>query len=338
MKKKFSIAIGIVTLLVLIISLAGCSLFGSNTDSLANSNGGSSASTGSGTTYSVTKAELEDALTKYRQIAETLSERVDTLEEAVRDAVGQSKANIGAYAVTYVDSVMSLSCMEAQYNLGCQGTGFIISEDGYVITNNHVVYYEETVYDTSNIQRSIWGSFYGTKKVSGVYSSITAAFDASSKYYMNGTLYTLEFVYRDAAYDLALCKLVEKVPVGSAWSAIPFYEGNVTRGDELLVLGNAYGFGLSATSGLVSATGKTFTDYPKLTFIQTDAAINGGNSGGPAINIYGGLIGVVNSKFVSSEIENMGFAIELSKLKTFITDAHNEKSVTVSYKTVGRAS
>ena len=120
--------------------------------------------------------------------------------------------------------------------------------------------------------------------------------------------------------------------------AIPFFDGDVVRGDELLVLGNARGFGYSATSGLVSATGKTFSDTPQLTFIQTDAAIN----------IYGGLVGVVNSKFVSviknyyysseiEDVEGMGFAIELSKVKEFLNEAQSSQNITVSYKTVSAA-
>ena len=326
-------------------AFAGCSLFANTANNLANSggstssgsssNGTTSDTTNNTTTYNnVTKAELEAALTKYREIAETLSTRVSDLEEAVRQSISVSKANIGAYAVNYVDSVMSISCLESTYNLGCQGTGFIITADGYVITNNHVIYYEETVYDTENIRHNWYGYSYGTKKVTGVYSSITGFFDTTSQYYNEGNGFALEFVYRDPAYDLALCKIVETVPVGTSWKAIPFYDGDVVRGDELLILGNAQGFGLSATSGLVSATGKTFTDYPKLTFIQTDAAINGGNSGGPAINIYGGLIGVVNSKFVSTNIENMGFAIELNKLKEFLTAAETNKEISVNYTTI----
>ena len=339
---KKSIVTMIAILLVLTtLAFAGCSLLENTTNNLANS-GGSDAtgSTTGGSTNTVTnytnvsKADLEEALTKYREIAETLSDRVSDLEEAVRQSVTATKANIGAYAVTYVDSVMSLTCVESQYNLGCQGTGFVITADGYVITNNHVVYYSETVYDTENIRRDWFGYSYGTKTVSGVYSSITGCFDTTSQFYNDGNGFTLQFVYRDPAYDLALCKIVESVPVGTEWKAIPFYDGDVVRGDEVLLLGNARGFGLSATSGLVSATGKTFSDYPKLTFIQTDAAINGGNSGGPAINIYGGLIGVVNSKFVRSDVENMGFAIELSKLKEFITAAETNQQITVAYKTV----
>ncbi|MBQ7712639.1 MAG: trypsin-like peptidase domain-containing protein [Clostridia bacterium] len=348
MRKRIIIVIAALLVLTT-LAFAGCSLFTNTANNLANSGGSTSSGSSSNgttsdttsnttnntTTYNnVTKAELEAALTKYREIAETLSTRVSDLEEAVRQSISVSKANIGAYAVNYVDSVMSISCLESAYNLGCQGTGFIITADGYVITNNHVIYYEETVYDTENIHRGVFGYSYGTKKVTGVYSSITGFFDTTSQYYNEGNGFTLEFVYRDPAYDLALCKIVEAVPVGTSWKSIPFYDGDVVRGDELLVLGNAQGFGLSATSGLVSATGKTFTDYPKLTFIQTDAAINGGNSGGPAINIYGGLIGVVNSKFVSTNIENMGFAIERNKLKEFLTAAETNKEITVSYTTV----
>ena len=340
MKRKIIIVIAAILILTT-LAFAGCSLLENTANNLANSGGsGTTGSTTAGSATNVTnytnvsKSDLEEALTKYREIAETLSTRVADLEEAVRQSISVSKANIGAYAVSYVDSVMSISCLESQYQIGCQGTGFVITADGYVVTNNHVIYYEETVYDTENVRRDWFGYSYGTKVVSGVYSSITGFFDSTSQYYNENTGYTLEFVYRDPAYDLALCKIVEAVPVGTSWKAIPFYDGEVVRGDELLILGNAQGFGLSATSGLVSATNKTFTDYPKLTFIQTDAAINGGNSGGPAINIYGGLIGVVNSKFVSTNIENMGFAIELTKLKEFLTAAETNKQITVSYTTV----
>ena len=337
-----------ILLVLTTLAFAECSLLGNTTNNLANSGGSDTkGSTTGGSTNTVTnytnvsKADLEEALTKYREIAETLSDRVSDLEEAVRQSISVSKANIGAYAVNYVDSVICMLCVDDRYisaetngTLGCQGTGFIITEDGYVVTNNHVISYENEVVWDGTPRLTPWGYIGSQKLVSGEYQSITGGFDSTSKYYNGGKQYTLEFVYRDPAYDLALCKIVEEVPVGTSWKAIPFYDGDIVRGDELLILGNAQGFGLSATSGLVSATGKTFTDYPKLTFIQTDAAINGGNSGGPAINIYGGLIGVVNSKFVSTNIENMGFAIELSKLKEFITAAETNQQITVRYKTI----
>ena len=339
MKKRLTICIALL-LLVTMLCLAGCSLFGDSVDDLANSAEKSSSGTKNVTTYNdLSKTELEEALTKYREIAESLSSRVSDLEEAVKQTISAAETNIGAYAVTYVDSVMSLTCSSpTNSELGSlSGTGFIITEDGYVITNNHVVCYE--VADRTKPIRLYgdWGPIIGYEPKTGVYSSISAEFDSTSKYYQDGKVYALEFIYRDPSYDLALCKMVESVPAGTgtSWKAIPFYESDVVRGNEVLVLGNAYGFGLSATSGLVSATQKSFNDdYPNLTFIQTDAAINGGNSGGPAINIYGGLIGVVNSKLVSTNIENMGFAIELDKVKAFITAAETAKEITVSYKTI----
>ena len=342
MKKKSIVLIAILAVLVLVVGLAGCSLIGSTTDQIANTVNGD-AQTTTVTTYSnMSKDDLEAALTKYREIAETLSERMTDLEELVRQSVSSSQTDIGAYAVTMVDSMLNLTCMESSYNVGCQGTGFIITEDGYVITNNHVVYYETTISET--VQNG-WFITQRQVPISGEYSSITGVFDKQSKYYNNETTYHLELIYRDASCDLALCKLVESPIVGDAWSAIPFYDGTVLRGDQVLVLGNARGQGLSATQGIVSMTGKTFSDYPNLTFIQTDAAINGGNSGGPAINIYGGLIGVVNSKFVSvikqsyfaseiEDVEGMGFAIELDKVKAFIAAAQTNKSITVTYKTI----
>jgi len=348
MKKKFLITISVLLVLVL-VGLAGCSLLGSSTDDIANSATESSGTTNNVTTYTnVSKDDLEEALTKYREIAETLSERVTNLEEVVRQSVTASKANIGAYAVTYVDSVMSLQCVDERYvvdastnaKLSCQGTGFVITEDGYVITNNHVVVYEKSeVIDFSREVRDFFTglTYYRTKYVSGEYPTITGVFDSTSTYYSNGKSYSLQLIYRDPAYDLALCKLVEDAPVGTTWKSVPFYSGDYARGDELLVLGNARGDGLSATSGIISATGRMFADSPQLSFIQTDAAINGGNSGGPAINIYGGLIGVVNSKFVNTNIENMGFAIELRKVKEFIAAAQSEAKVTVSYKTIKAA-
>ena len=346
---KKSIVIGIVALLILsIICFSGCGLIGgTSTDDLANSNGGTNTQTV--TTYKdLTKEDLEKELTLYREMLESMSTRTADLEEATRQSIVAAKSNIGAYATIYVNSVVNITCNEPNNSSvsGCQGTGFIITEDGYLLTNNHVVSYEtqEINYDDFRGYNFFGQKTYGYKTVTHTYSSVVVNFDAASDYTSEVT-FQLDVIYRDPAYDLALCKIVGSVPVGSHWTAIPFYEGEVARGNELLVLGNARGFGYSATAGLVSATGKTFSDTPQLTFIQTDAAINGGNSGGPAINIYGGLIGVVNSKFVSvikssyfsseiEDVEGMGFAIELSKVKEFLSAAQTSASVTVSYKTV----
>ena len=345
MKKRILIVIAVLVV-VTMLGLTGCSLlYGNSTDNLANSD----KETKTIVTYTdVSEEMLESSLTEYREIAASLVDRIAALESTTRESIVSANANIGGYATLYVDSVLNITCEETTKSnvSGCQGTGFIITEDGYVLTNNHVVSYEVEEYNYDDFRGYNWigQKVYGTKIVTYTYSKITADFDKASIYPDEAT-YTLEVVYRDPAYDLALCKIVESPAVGEHWKAIPFYEGDVVRGNSLVVLGNARGFGYSATVGVVSATGKTFTDSPQLTFIQTDAAINGGNSGGPAINIYGGLVGVVNSKFVSvirsnyfsseiEDVEGMGFAIELAKVKEFLTAAQTASSVTVSYKTV----
>ena len=337
MKKSKMLAIALVLMLI-IVAMTGCTFVtttnGTNTNTEPETV----------TTYEdLSQDQLEEELTKYRAIAESLSEQVADLRATVAESIVAAKTNIGGYATVYVDSVVNITCKTGQS--GCQGTGFIISEDGYLLTNNHVVSYEATETDYDNVIGQRWGQIvYGTKTVYYTYSSIKASFDEKSTY-TSADSFSLEVIYRDPAYDLALCKFVGNPPVGEHWTAIPFYEGEVVRGNELLVLGNARGYGYSATAGLVSATGKTFSDTPSLTFIQTDAAINGGNSGGPAINIYGGLVGVVNSKFVSviknyyfsseiEDVEGMGFAIELSKVKEFLAAAQASSGASVTYKTV----
>jgi len=351
MKKKLIVVIAIL-LVVTTFAVAGCSLF-SNTNDLANTSSSTSTNTGTKTTSTdMSKAELESMLAQYRELADSLSGKVTELEELLKEATSSGETNIGAYASLYTDCLLNLTCTEGRSSV--QGTGFIISKDGYLLTNNHVVTYEAQVEDTDNVvgTRTYYNRYtgelieqpvYGTKIVYYIYSKVVGVFDSeSANYYADGKQYAIEVLYADAEYDLALCKISDASV--TEWKAIPFYDGDTVRGSELLVLGNARGFGLSATSGLVSATGKTFSDYPKLTFIQTDAAINGGNSGGPAINAFGGLVGVVNSKFVSvikssyftseiEDVEGMGFAIELTKVKEFIKAAEESKGVTVAYTT-----
>ena len=351
MKKKLIVVIAIL-LVVTTFAVAGCSLF-SNTNDLANTSSSTSTNTGTKTTSTdMSKAELESMLAQYRELADSLSGKVTELEELLKEATSSGETNIGAYASLYTDCLLNLTCTETEKSnvSGCQGTGFIISTDGYLLTNNHVVSYSVTEYDRNKPVYDRWGRLYGyeTKTVNYIYSDVVGAFDSeSANYYADGKQYAIEVLYADAEYDLALCKISDASV--SEWKAIPFYDGETVRGSELLVLGNARGFGLSATSGLVSATGKTFSDYPKLTFIQTDAAINGGNSGGPAINAFGGLVGVVNSKFVSvikssyftseiEDVEGMGFAIELTKVKEFIKAAEESKGVTVAYATTAAGS
>ncbi len=105
--------------------------------------------------------------------------------------------------------------------------------------------------------------------------------------------------------------------------------GTLKVGEPVVAIGNAYGYGLSVTSGIVSAlnrevsvtsNGQTITNR----LIQTDAAINPGNSGGALLNSRGELIGINSVKFISEEVEGMGYAIPISDVETIIGDLMNK--------------
>ncbi|WP_229860102.1 trypsin-like peptidase domain-containing protein [Candidatus Sulfurimonas baltica] len=142
------------------------------------------------------------------------------------------------------------------------GSGVIISKDGYIITNNHVV-------DGSDI---IKVSIAGDKKE-----------------------YEAQLIGKDEKSDLAIIKIEAK-----DLNAVTFYNSDKVKvGDIVFALGNPFGVGETITQGIVSATGRSgvgIVEYED--FIQTDASINPGNSGGALINSAGHLIGI-NSAIIS---------------------------------------
>ena len=100
-------------------------------------------------------------------------------------------------------------------------------------------------------------------------------------------------------------------------------------GEPVVAIGNAYGYGLSVTSGIVSALNREVSveaDGMTITnrLIQTDAAINPGNSGGALLNSKGELIGINSVKFISEDVEGMGYAIPISDVETIIGDLMNK--------------
>ncbi|MDE7303441.1 MAG: trypsin-like peptidase domain-containing protein [Oscillospiraceae bacterium] len=192
------------------------------------------------------------------------------------------------------------------------GTGIVLSSDGYIITNWHVI---ETSYET---YQSSGGnpfdnpfSFFG-----GGYDIVTKTEKASevTVTLSDGSEHKATVVGSDENTDLALLKI-------DADGLIPAVLGNsddLKLGEKALTLGYPLGLGLSASGGMVSgldkeinselSNGKTVT----MTLIQTDASINPGNSGGPLLNSKGEVIGITSSKIASSSIEGIGFAIPIS--------------------------
>jgi serine protease Do len=153
------------------------------------------------------------------------------------------------------------------------GSGFIIDPSGLVVTNNHVIANAEQI-------------------------TVTLSDD---------TTLQAEVIGRDAVTDLALLKVEPKAPLtAAAWG-----DSNKTKvGDWVLAIGNPFGLGGTVTSGIISATARDIHSSPYDDFLQTDASINRGNSGGPMFNLAGEVIGINTAIFSPSGGSiGIGFAI-----------------------------
>ncbi|MBB3947163.1 serine protease Do [Rhizobium skierniewicense] len=165
-----------------------------------------------------------------------------------------------------------------------QGSGFFISEDGYIVTNNHVV-------------------------------------DDGSAYTIvmnDGTELDAKLVGRDSRTDLA----VLKVDVNRKFTYVQFADDSKIRvGDWVVAVGNPFGLGGTVTSGIISARGRDIGSGPYDDYLQIDAAVNRGNSGGPAFNLNGEVIGI-NTAIFSPSGGNVGiaFAIPASVARDVIQD------------------
>ena len=162
-------------------------------------------------------------------------------------------------------------------NTAIMGSGIIISDDGYIITNLHVVAGRE---------------------------NISVELD-------DGQTKIAKLIGFDQRSDLAVIKILSSEKLESIkWAD----SKNVQAGDEVIAIGNAFGLGKTFTSGIVSATGRDYGN-PYLELIQTDAAINPGNSGGALLNHKGNLIGM-NTKIFSKtgSYAGIGFALPSNKM------------------------
>ncbi len=183
------------------------------------------------------------------------------------------------------------------------GTGIIISPDGYIVTNAHVV--------TENAD----GRHSLAEQVTAVLSDKTE--------------YTAEIVGADRRTDLAVLKINaegRKLPCAEFGDSTELIEGELA-----VAIGNPLGFELygSVTSGIISALNRTITiDVYEMNLIQTDAAINPGNSGGPLLNSGGQVIGINSSKIISDYAEGLGFAIPITSAKPIIDDLMQNGYVT----------
>ncbi len=217
---------------------------------------------------------------------------------------GQTQASQTVYLPTYsedamtapeifqkgVPSVVSITTMVQSYGqIGTgSGTGIIMSSDGYILTNNHVVDGAQSIEVTLNDGRSFEGTVVGTDENTDI------------------------AVIHIEATDLTAAEFGDS--------------SSLVTGEPVYVIGNPLGtqFAETMTDGIVSAPSREVTiDNYVMNLIQTNAAINPGNSGGPMFNSQGQVVGVVNAKIMQSnanDVEGIGFAIPIETALTVAND------------------
>jgi serine protease Do len=171
-----------------------------------------------------------------------------------------------------------------------QGSGFFISRDGYAVTNNHVVQNAENVQVTTD----------------------------------DGKTYSAKVIGTDSRSDLALIKID-----GTDFPFVKLADASPRVGDWVIAVGNPFGLGGTVTAGIVSARGRDIGAGPYDDFIQIDAPVNKGNSGGPTFDVDGNVIGVNTAIFSpSGGSVGIAFAIPADTVKSVVAQLRDKGSVT----------
>lgn len=271
---------------------------------------------------------------QYRNaIDETLSEKdivEDITDQALQEALEKLNYAVGQVADKYCSASVARLYMytDSSSNYGV-ASGFLVTDTDstgttqrYLLTNAHCARYAAK----TRVGGMGFGSRYTYSWAS--YKSIVAIFDGEA------TQYNVEIVaygaYDDSESgltaendqaDIAILRIKGTQPSNEAHPSLQIATTDVRRGDPVALIGNPEGIGEknSITSGSVSQPDITLSSWGAGTFIMTDAAVNGGNSGGPMVNILGKVVGIVESKLADDTIDNMGFALSADTIREFVT-------------------
>ena len=174
------------------------------------------------------------------------------------------------------------------------GSGIIYSEDGYIITNYHVIENATSVMITLS----------------------------------DGTEYDARIIGSDASSDLAVLKVeAENLPEAELGDS-----SSLQIGELVVAIGNPLGYENTVTDGIVSGLNRQLTDYiDSATLIQTNATINSGNSGGALVNSKGKVVGINSAKLVASNAEGMGFALSINEVRPIVEEIISKGHVSRPY-------
>ena len=274
-KKKKGLSAGKIIAIVLVCSLLGGCLGVGATLLLGNKRSGTTPAQSS-TTFYVGERQTETVNTTRTDTSEQLTPR-EVYAQNVNSTVG-------------ITTSITTNYWGYQTTSAASGSGFILTEDGYILTNYHVIENSNSVQVTT----------------------------------YDNTAYSASIVGYDESNDIAVLKI-------DATGLTPVVLGDSDElyvGDEVMAIGNPLGeLTFSLTVGYVSAMDRevTLSSGTTMDLIQTDAAINSGNSGGALFNTYGEVVGITNAKYSSSSssssasIDNIGFAIPINHVKGIVT-------------------
>lgn len=247
---------------------------------------------GAGVSSAATKVNKTSVQVSDREVAQVQTVKVD----------GKTQMSMSEVYASNVNSVVSINVSSTSTNYfgqtvetAASGTGFFITQDGYILTNHHVISGASTVKVTL----------------------------------YNGETYDATVIGSDEDYDIA----VIKIDVTGATPVVLGDSSKVAIGESVAAVGNPLGeLTFSMSEGIVSCVNRAVNvDGTPFNMIQVDCSINPGNSGGPLFNSYGEVIGIVSAKYSSysnTTVEGIGFAIPINDVLAMVEDIMTDGYVT----------
>lgn len=316
--KKVKYLLLIVIISIVSLGLTSCQVFKTNISSGDTSD---PLTRSTGNTYVITPASVVD----YTEIKD--ADVASAVANIVMPATLEITCTINYTYTTRSSGFSPFSTSRTvSSSQSCQATGFVINEDGYLLTNAHVV----TLENESNYSNLT----YTSRSIKVNYADSDVMFDA------------VVYAY-DTDLDICLLKMnitdIDELPYVTFFDMTDpddaLYDTDqavkLLYGETAIAIGNAQGYGISITRGVVSAPIRYFKENSMIVkAIQTDAAINSGNSGGPLSNAYGAIIGMNSFKIVaSSTSESLGYAIPTYVLLDYIDTVASTNKETIKYYT-----
>ena len=226
-----------------------------------------------------------------REVAQVQTLKVDGSKQMTMSEVYASNVN----SVVSINVSATTNYFGQTVQTAASGTGFLITEDGYILTNHHVVS------DASSVEVTLY----------------------------NGESYDAKVIGSDEDYDIA----VLKIDVTGATPVVLGDSSKLAIGESVAAVGNPLGeLTFSMSTGIVSCVNRAINvDGTPFNMIQVDCSINPGNSGGPLFNSYGEVVGIVSAKYSSysnTTVEGIGFAIPINDVVSLVKDIMTNGYVT----------